>query len=90
MSSHKIMVRIHKFTDCATQSGGEMTSFGAKNGQCSRIFTQTNEHELTTRQRCKNEVKKCDKRFIKTFSNLSDSQFIENDRLDPILSFSIN
>ena len=27
---------------------------------------------------------------IHSFSNLSDSQFIENDRLDPILSFSIN
>ena len=27
---------------------------------------------------------------IHSFSNLSDSQFIENDRLDPILSFSTN
>ena len=67
-----------------------MTNFEAKNGQYSRIFTQINWHELTMRQRCKNEAKKCDKRFENPFSNLSDSQFIENDRLDPILSFSIN
>ena len=32
------MVRIHKFTDCATQSGEEMTIFEVENGQYSRII----------------------------------------------------
>ena len=74
-----------QYSDCVIQSTREMKNFEAKNGQYSRIF-----HEMTMRQRCKNEARNAIKGLKKPFSNLSDSQFIEKDRLDPILSFSIN
>ena len=83
---------MHNFTDRATGSGGETTSLGAENSQFSRTF-YTNQltqihwlYDRDARMKPRNAIKG----LKKPFSNLSDSQFIENDRLDPILSFSIN
>ena len=83
---------MHNFTDRATGSGGETTSLGAENSQFSRTF-YTNQltpinwlYGRGARMKPRNAIKG----LKKPFSNLSDSQFIENDRLDPILSFSIN
>ena len=40
------MIRFHKFTtDCATDSGEQITDFGTENGQYSQIFCT---NELTT------------------------------------------
>ena len=84
---------MHKFTaDRATGSGEEIRSFEAENSQHSRTF-YTNQltpinwlYDKDARMKPRNAIKG----LKKPFSNLSDSQFIENDRLDPILSFSIN
>ena len=67
-----------------------MKNFEAKNGQYSRILDTNqltrNDHATDMQEWSKKAIKG----LKKPFSNLSDSQFIEKDRLDPILSFSIN
>ena len=89
-SPNKIMVSIRNILTVWSNLREKWRILKLKTVNIHEFLTQINWHEMTMRQRCKNEARNAIKGLKKPFSNLSDSQFIEYDRLDPILSFSIN